>query len=306
MPMLHEVFYWVLSMSIVATMTGVIVWGIRAIKHLPRRAAVLLWAIPFARMALPFGMNSPFSVMTLLSDVTTKTVTVFQPAEQVALSMTNCIMAADTYFPITYKVNRLETVFTVAAAVWLVGAAGLLVWMATVYCAAMREVNTATHLKDNIYISDSCSSPYVYGVFRPKIVLPAALDGKDREWVLLHEQTHIRRGDNVWRLLAVMLTAVHWFNPFSWLFLKRCLADMETACDEQVLARLGEDRAKDYARLLLGAVQPKPNLFSAFGGAPVKERIGHILSYKTLTWMSVVVSTLLLTVSAFVLLTNAG
>jgi len=299
-------FYWVLSMSIVATLTGGIVWGIRAVKCLPRRAAVMLWVIPFARMALPFGINSPFGVMTLLSRVTTNTVTVFQPAEQVALSMTNCIMAADTYFPITYKVNRLETVFTVAAAVWLVGTAGLLVWIAVVYRAARREADTATHLKDNIYVSDGCSSPYVYGILRPKIVLPASLDGNDREWVLLHEQTHIRRGDNVWRLLAVMLTAAHWFNPFSWLFLKRCLADMETACDEQVLAQSGEDRAKEYARLLLRFAQPKPNLSSAFGGAPVKERIGHILSYKTLTRLSVVVSAVLVIVSAFVLLTNAG
>lgn len=214
--MLHEVFYWLLSMSIVATFTGGIVWVIRSVKWLPRRVAVLFWVIPFVRMAVPLGVNSPYGVMALLSRLTTKTVTVFQPTQQVVLSSTNCIMAADSYFPIRYKSGLLETVFTVSAVVWLVGMLVLFAWMTVVYCTTLRRVKAATLLKDNIYRSAVCTTPAVYGVFKPKIILPETVNEDELELIVLHERTHIRRGDNICRLLVIAVTAVHWFNPFAW------------------------------------------------------------------------------------------
>ena len=194
--MLHEVFYWVLSMSITAAITGGIVWPVTAIRPLPRRAAVLLWVIPFVRMAVPLGMNSPHSVLSLLAHVATKTVTVCQPINNVAFSMTNCVTMADSYFPVTYKVDVLETVFTVAAVMWLIGAAALFVLMAVVYRSAVREAKTATRQEGNVYVSDACRSPAVYGIFKPIIVLPSSLKEEERAVVLLHERAHIRRKDH--------------------------------------------------------------------------------------------------------------
>ena len=200
----------------------------------------------------------------------------------------------------------LETVFTVAAVIWLVGAAVLLALLTVVYIATMREVKAATPLEENIYRCDSCRSPAVYGVFKPKILLPASLKEADREIILLHERTHIRRRDNLWRVLAIIIAAVHWFNPFCWLFLKQFLADTEMACDEQVLASLGEERKGEYARQLLNSAVRQVPMTSAFGGASLKARIRRIVSYKKLTWLSVIASAALLAVSAAVLLTNAG
>ena len=104
--MLHEIFYWVFNMSIMATITGAFVMLIRLVKKIPRRLTVFLWAIPFLRMILPFGVNSPYSLMSLLSKFTTKTVIVYQPVENLDFSMINSVMAADSYFPLIYKVNR--------------------------------------------------------------------------------------------------------------------------------------------------------------------------------------------------------
>ena len=103
--MLQEVFYWVFNMSIAAAITGVIVMLVRLVKKIPRRLAVFLWVIPFFRMTIPLGLSSPYSLMSLLSRITTKTIVVYQPADDVSFSMMNYVMAADSYFPITYKVN---------------------------------------------------------------------------------------------------------------------------------------------------------------------------------------------------------
>ena len=72
--MLQEVFYWVFNMSIAAAITGVMVMLVRLVKRIPRRFTVFLWAVPFFRMTIPLGLSSPYSLMSLISRITTKTV----------------------------------------------------------------------------------------------------------------------------------------------------------------------------------------------------------------------------------------
>lgn len=303
--MLQEIFYWVFNMSITAAIAGILILPVRKLKVIPKRVAVFLWLIPFMRMTVPFGMNSPYSLMTLLSKVATKTVIVYQPAQNVAFSMTNCAMAADTYFPVTYKTNLLEEVFGVAAMIWLIVALAILLMMAAVYWTTLREIKDAAHFRDNIYVSEKVTTPAVYGIVKPRIVLPAA-EQKNLEMILLHEQMHIGRRDNLWRLLAFVTAAVHWFNPLSWVFLKTLLADLELACDECALTKLGKDRAKEYALSLLESKQGATVFASAFGGAKIRTRIENILSYRKLSWFAMAAFAALTGVMFYVLLTNAG
>lgn len=306
MLMLPEVFYWIFNMSIISAVTGVFVMLIRQIKKLPRRLTVFLWAIPFLRMVFPFGLNSHYSLMSLLAKITTKTVVVYQPCDDVAFSFTNAVMAADTYFPITYKVNVLKNVFCVASVIWAVVALAILLMLAVTYFATIYEIKDSTHLRDNIYFSDKIISPAVYGIVKPKIILPASYKDRDVELVILHEKTHIRSFDNLWRIVAFAIVAVHWFNPLCWLVLKGFLTDLELSCDERVLTRLGADRAKEYAMSLLESRQGATVFASAFGGAKIRTRVENILSFRKLTWLSLVVFAVLLGIISYVLLTNAG
>ena len=304
--MLQEVFYWLFNMSITAALTGLLVMLLRLVKKLPGRISVFLWAIPFIRMALPLGLNSPYSLMSLLSKITTKTVIVYQPTDHLAFSMMNSVMAADTYFPITYKVNLLEQVFRVASVIWIIVALAILLMLAVTYLTTMHEIKEAKHWKANIYLSDKVVSPAVYGIAKPRIILPASYQDQDVELVILHEQTHIRSLDNLWRMVAFVIVALHWFNPLCWLFLKGFLADLELSCDERVLSRLGPHRAKEYALSLLESKQGTTVFASAFGGAKIRTRIENILSFKKLTWLSLTVFIILIGVIFHVLLTNAG
>ena len=304
--MIGEFCYWIFNMSIIASVMGLLVLLIRKLKFIPHRVSVFLWIIPFVRMIIPFGLSSPYSLMTLISRLTTKTVTVFQPADDLVFSTTNIIMAANSYFPITYKVNMLSRVFEIAGLFWLIGASAIIIVLAITYVATKNEIKDARILDQNVYLSEKIESPAVYGIIRPKIVIPAALADADLEYVLQHERTHIRRCDNLWRIIGFVLTAIHWFNPLSWLFLKVFLADLELACDERAVSKYNDEERKEYARTLLNCAQSKNVFVSAFGGAKVRTRIENVLSYKQMTVFSAIGFTILILAIMVTLLTNAG
>lgn len=304
--MLQDIFYWVFNMSIASVITGVIVMLIRHIKKIPRRLTVFLWAVPFLRMAVPIGLSSPYSLMSLISKFTTKTVVVYQPAKEVDVSMTNYTMAADTYFPVTFKENLLDDIFNIASVIWIIVFLTILIILAVVYCKTIKEMKGAKHMYDNIYLSDSVTSPGVYGIIKPKIILPTSYKEKDIDLILLHEKVHIRRCDNLWRVLALLVVSAHWFNPLCWIFLKSFLTDIELSCDECVLVKLGGSRAKEYANSLLESKESNNVFASAFGGSKIKTRIENILSFKRTTGVSLLIFLMLMTAISYVLLTNAG
>ena len=304
--MLGEIFYWVFNMSLIGSLMGLPVLVMRAIRPVPRRVVVFLWLVPFARMAVPVWLNSRWSLMTLISRFTTRTVVVYRPTSDVAFSATNYIMAANSYFPIAYRVNVLDTVFRVGGVVWAIGAASLLLALGMLYGATLREMKSARHLRGNVYLSDKVTSPAVYGVFRPRIVVPESWVDRDLTYVLTHENAHVRRGDNLWRLLAFAITAVHWFNPLAWLFLKLLLGDLELACDERAVAGYDQAERKAYAHALLDAAEGRNLFASAFGGAKVRTRIENVLSFRRMTRLSAVGFTLLIGAILLSLLTNAG
>ncbi len=304
--MLGEIFYWIFNMSIAASLCGLVVLPIHRIKRIPRRVSVWLWLIPFIRMCVPVGISGKYGLMSLISRFTTKTVTIYLITDDTAFTMMNSVMGANGYFPITYKVDLLEDVFKVGGWVWVTVGAALVLAFGIIYAVTLREVKEATHLWDNVYLSDKIRVPAVYGIVRPRIVLPRAYDEKELSYILLHERTHIKRGDNLLRTVAFFLVCIHWFNPLCWLFLKRLCTDMELACDEAVIARCDEGQRRAYAHTLVSSVE-KANVFaSTFGGAKIRLRIENILSYKKMTAVSLVGFTALLAVIAYILLTNAA
>ncbi len=304
--MLGDWFYWVLNMSIAAALAGLPVLLVRLIRAVPRRVSVFLWLIPFLRMTVPVSIDAPWSVMNLVGRLCFRTVTVWEPWDGVALTAINGIRAASGYFPIVYRVNLLEKIFSTGGVIWIIGAAALWLTGIILYAGTLRELEDAEPLGDKVYRSQKVQGPAVYGIFRPKIILPPGLTGETAEYVLLHERTHIRRGDNFWRVLAFAAAAVHWFNPLAWIFLKLFLEDLELTCDEAVAARLGENERRSYASALVGCAEEQSVFASAFGGAKIRTRIERILSFKGMTAFSAVAFALLAAVVILTLVTNGG
>lgn len=302
--MLSEIFYWVLNMSILGSTAGLCVLLLRRIKALPRFAVYVLWILPLIRLWLPFGIANRYSLLSLISAYATNTVVVRK--EQPQITASNFVMGADSYFPIEYKNGLLDNVFNVASVVWIIICCATVIAAALLYFLTKSELRSAEIIGINIYKSDRITAPAVYGIFHPRIIVPSAIADGDLDYIIRHEQVHISRRDNLFRVIAVISACIHWFNPFSWLFLKFFFIDMELACDEKVLRKLGKTQAKEYAHAILTCSSGKTLFASAFGGARTKVRIEKILSYKRLTVLSSLFFAALVTAVAVIIITNAA
>lgn len=300
--MLGEIIYWLINMSITATITGIIILLLEKIKKIPRRLICILWIIPFIRMWIPFGFAGKYNLMWFISKFTTKVVYV---KHYNYLSATNFAMLAEDYFPITYKSDTIHCFFNITAIIWLAVFSVLLIAVIALYFTHKNSIKNAIHLYDNVYITDNVTTPAVYGIFKPKIVLPSFYKDKDIALILLHENAHIKSKDNLWRMTALITAILHWFNPFAWIFMKHFLANLEFACDERVLKPLDNNQKKAYAKSLLDVAESKSSFVSAFGGASIHKRISNILSYKKLSLFSALCIGAFAIILAYILLTNA-
>lgn len=161
---------------------------------------------------------------------------------------------------------------------WLAGTLALALTGAVSLVRLRRQLVGAVPLSGRVYLADRIPSPFVLGLIRPKIYLPSDLEGADRDWVLRHEQAHIRRGDPIWKALAFLALCLHWFNPLVWAAFFLGERDMEMACDEQAARGLSRDQRADYASLLLRLSAGTPaGLPLAFGQGNTAARIKHLL-----------------------------
>ncbi|MBR4335688.1 MAG: M56 family metallopeptidase [Clostridia bacterium] len=306
--MLGDIFYWLFNMSIVASLSGAVILLFRRVRRIPRRLIALLWAIPCIRMWIPFGIGGRYGLMSLLNSFRyrSRTVCIYRSGDRAVVTMSNSARATvDGIIPLTYREDLLRDLFRVAGIVWAAVFALLLLLIVILYFSALRDLRGAVRLRENIYLSDRVTSPAVYGIFRPKIVLPASTPEADYPMILAHETAHVRRGDNLFRLIAFLSVALHWFNPLAWVFLRCYLSDAEEACDERVLSKLDEEGRRDYARCLLNQAERRAAFPAAFGGAKLRDRVKRIVSYENLTFFSILGCALLAAALTYFLLTNA-
>lgn len=98
----------------------------------------------------------------------------------------------------------------------MAGVLGMTIYSIVSYVKLRRKLSVVVPLRDNIFIADVSSLPLWSGLFRPKIYLPCNLGDKEQEYIILHEQHHIKRLDHVMKALAFLALAIHWFNPLVW------------------------------------------------------------------------------------------
>ncbi|MGI6659676.1 MAG: M56 family metallopeptidase [Dethiobacteraceae bacterium] len=136
-------------------------------------------------------------------------------------------------------------------------------------------------INNNIYESDLIQTPFVMGWVKPRIYLPVGLTDTEFDYILQHEQTHLKRKDHLIKPLAFFALTVHWFNPLVWLSFYLMKLDMEMSCDESVLNQSKGEMRLNYAYSLF-SLSVKKNLFGklAFGESNTKIRIKNILHYK--------------------------
>ena len=139
----------------------------------------------------------------------------------------------------------------------------------------------AEHPRVSVRVSDRISSPLAYGLFHPVILLPKGLDRGDETalfHILTHEYVHIRYLDGLTKLALAGTLCLHWWNPAVWLMDVLANRDLELACDEAVVRRLGDPAA--YARTLLAIEEARAGLCPQFAQSPIEERIKAMMKKK--------------------------
>jgi beta-lactamase regulating signal transducer with metallopeptidase domain len=95
-------------------------------------------------------------------------------------------------------------------------------------------------------------SPHVAGLFASVVMMPPSAGSwtaDARQAALVHELTHIKRGDRRTQAMAQLACAIYWFNPLVWYAAAGLARERERACDDEVL-RFGA-KPSAYAMLLL-------------------------------------------------------
>ena len=238
--MLVEIFLKILNLSLGAIPLMLVLLLLRAAlkKRLPRKVFYIAWALVFIRLVIPFSPASEASIFNFLPhgsvierEAGTAVVFVENNGETVSFPVlaredenpsvdlpSGSSSEGESPRPAVVKspVDR-NLIF---GAVWGFGAVALLLFGIGGYFAVLSKLKfeSVPYVK-NVLLSEMFKTPVVCGLIKPKIVLPLTLDTGDEAKlasVLSHECTHIRRGDNFWRLLAAFTLYIHWFNPFVW------------------------------------------------------------------------------------------
>lgn len=247
--------------------------------HAPSRLLCWLWLAVGLRFVLPWGipLSLPRPQNTQLAAAAD---TVQELGELPLVAPPPAVSAPAAALPWYARLTPWHAL----AAVWAVGVAVLAVRGIVGYIKLKRHVALACKTSDGCYGGACVTAPFTLGILRPRVYLPDDLHGTARQAVLLHEQTHIRRGDPLTKPLFYAVACLHWFNPLAWLAFCTFERDMEAACDEAAVRGRPLPERNAYCESLLHfAVQGRSIPGSlAFGQGSVKERIVHLLHYRRL------------------------
>lgn len=315
MAALEELFRTVLQMSLTGCFVILIVLLARlCLKRVPRIFSYCLWAVVLFRLCCPVSFESSLSLVPQLPRQTARqsvSQTVQTPPAATGTPSTITLPAVSPSTPPKetemgqgrYQPTAMELV----SLLWAVGGAAILGGGILSCLRLKKRLRGAVLREDGVYEVLGLETPFVFGLLHPRIYLPQGLDTAQQRYILLHEQTHIRRKDYLIKPIAFLVLCLHWFNPLCWLAFRLMSADMEASCDERVLALLGGGVKKEYSAALLSLAAGK-RIWNggplAFGEGSVRSRIRNVLHYRKPAFWIVLVSVLAVAALAVLLAAN--
>jgi len=317
--LIYRWLFVVLNLSLSATFTALAVMLLRLLlKKAPSWITSALWLAVLFRLLCPFSFSAPLSLLGSLGAPAAESGAVSYIPENIvhtASPAVNLVVpgvseAVNETLPQGREqlaADPLEWAAAFMTLLWLLGLGGMLLYGGASYIRLKRRLREATLLEGNVLETDSIASPFVCGLIKPRIYLPAGLTGDERGYVLLHENAHIRRRDHLVKPLFFLALSIHWFNPIVWLCFRLMSRDMEMSCDERVIRELDGAGRAGYSATLMRLASGRPVLAGsplAFGESGAKERIKHILRYQKPGFRIVVAAAVVCVAVAAFLLAN--
>lgn len=247
-------------------------------KRLPARWQYCVWVAVLISMLFPAYKLIPKKEAQKLSIVpqnqTVQTET--QPQEEIN---PDTVVTYDT--PIEYREVNLSSkiqirLFDLIAYIW---GTGVLIFSLVVIISYFRflchknknavkisdnkifsEVKKELKIKRRIRLkaSSDIGSPMLVGILFPTVYIPCReIPDNNMRMVLLHELTHYKRKDLLVKWFAILVNAVHWFNPLCYLACAALSEACEVSCDMSVTKNMSEDEQKLYMQTILNLVEER-------------------------------------------------
>lgn len=305
-----DLFIKLVNMSLSAGWLVLVLCLLRLLlKKMPKNLRLLLWGLVALRLLCPFSLKSGLSLIP--SEAVIPEDFAYREAPEISSGIRWLDEAVNPALEETFSAagtaRRPAELLTFAAAgIWLTGAAVLLLRTGSQLAKTRRMLRSAVSAEEQVLESDAVTAPFIFGYFRPCIVLPAGMPPQQRQQVLAHEREHLRRKDHLWKLLAYGLLIVYWMNPLMWLAFHLFSRDMEYACDERCVRDLSREERADYAEALLACSRMSGGAvpFPSFGKVGVKSRIKAVLAQKKASKLWIGVFALLVLALGALLLTD--
>ncbi|NLL04691.1 MAG: hypothetical protein GX270_02635 [Clostridiaceae bacterium] len=294
---MSELFLTVLNMSLTTSYVIIFIILIRLLlKKAPKVISYALWGVVAFRLIIPFSFESMFSLMpSNTNPVSIPHDIIYQQSPHInsEVAVVDSFVSQSLAEPtIGASVDLLQVFVKIGAYIWVLGIIALLIYSFVSILILRRQLISAQLIEKNIYEAKNLKTPFVIGLFRPKIYIPFGLSAEEKCYIIVHEQTHIRRFDHIVKMVAFLILCIHWFNPLVWIAFLLMSTDLEMSCDERVLKEMGSKVKQAYSTSLL-TLATRQHLVNgsplAFGEGNVKVRIKNILNFKKpAAWVMVV------------------
>ena len=284
-----DLFMAILNMSLTGAFVIAAVCLIRfLLKRHPKIISYCLWLVVGLRLVLPISINSPVGLVPF--DAESITANIPNPVQAIINTPQDALIA--TELAAAEPFNFLLAI----AYIWLGGVVLMLAYGIVSYYLLSKKMRAGSHIKGNIYEIGNIDTPFVFGFIAPKIYLPVGLERDVANHAILHEQTHIKYGDHIVKLMSFLILCIHWFNPMVWLAFHQMSADMEMACDERVVKEIGAGAKTAYSQSLVNlATEARFARMSplAFGEGGAKQRVSNVLKMKKRSIVLTIVAVLI-------------
>lgn len=283
----------------------------KLLNRIPKWVNCLLWGLVAIRLAIPFSIESIFSLIPSAKPVPADIEYAKIPKIDSGMHAVNTVInpVLENHFAVKEiaSVNPIQVIIFITSYIWLIGVIGLLIYAFVSFIMLKRQVKNAQAIDKGIFRSGTIDSPFILGFVKPSIYIPDYLDDEAYICVTEHEKAHIKRGDFIWKPFGFLILSVYWFNPLCWFAYIMLCKDIEYACDEKVTKDKDKNWKATYCQVLLDCSSKRKMIAAcpvAFGEVSVKDRIKFVIRYKKPTFGMIVLAFVACIVVGICFLTN--
>ncbi len=264
--MFIQIFKSILLMSAVGSVLSVFLLCVKPItrKLFSPRWQYYIWLTVLIVMILPVHFNLP----SRTPDIPVVSV---NPADNITTEVPQTdSQTADVQIPEQTKnlsipqIELPQNIFYYLANIWLLGMIAILLAKIIKYnlflVATHKNSEVDTDIQNipkrlTVRKTDMLDAPLIVGIFKPTLLLPdTEIAESDMNYILMHELTHYKRGDILYKWFAMIVSSVHWFNPFVYVVSMQIDTECEISCDFAVTSKLSDNEKNNYMSMILDLV----------------------------------------------------